>query len=64
MVLLGEALYGSGEGLNLSLKRDGAWFVSLSIVGGCHRASKYHATLCLGRDSMAYNLSFPTDGAN
>ena len=54
MVLLSEALHGSGESLNLSLKGGYAWFVSLSIVGGCHRSSKYHATLCLKSDSMAY----------
>ena len=66
MVLLGEALYDSDESLNLSLEGSGAWFVSLNIVGGRHRASKYHATLCLGSDSMAYKsqLSFPIDGTN
>ena len=63
MVLLGKAFYGSGECLNLSLEGDGAWFISLNIVGGCHRVCKYHATLCLGSDSMAYK-TFPTDGAN
>ena len=30
-----------------------SWFVSLSVVAGCHRVSEYHATLCLGSDSMA-----------
>ena len=66
MVLLGKALYGSGESLNLSLEGDGACFVSLNIVGGRHRVSKYHATLSLGSDIMANKsqLSFPIDGAN
>ena len=66
MVLLGEAFYGNDESLNLSLEGGGAWFVSLNIVSGHHRASKYHATLCLGSDSMAYKsqLSFPIDDAN
>ena len=54
MVLLGEVLYGNGESLNLSLEGSYAWFVSLNIVGGRHQASKYHATLFLGSDSMAY----------
>ena len=54
MVLLDEVLYGSDKSLNLSLERGGAWFVSLSIVSGRHRATKYHATLYLGSKSMAY----------
>ena len=54
MVLLGEVFYGNGESLNLSLEGGGVWFVSLNIVGGCHRASKYDATLCLGSNSVAY----------
>ena len=41
MVLLGEAFYDSGESLNLSLEGGGAWFISLNIVGGHHRASKH-----------------------
>ena len=64
MVLLGEAFYDSGESLNLSLEGGGAWFISLNIVGGHHRASKHYATLCLGSDCMAYKSAFPTDGAN
>ena len=36
MVLLGEALYGNGESLNLSLEGGGAWFFSLNIVGDRH----------------------------
>ena len=64
MVLLGEALYGSGESLNLSLEGGRAWFVSLSIVGGCHQVSKYHVTLCLGSDNMTHKSQFSTDGAN
>ena len=63
MVLLGEAFYSCGESLNLSLKGDGTWFVSLIIVGGSHQVSKYHATLCLGSDSIAYK-SLLTDDAN
>ena len=64
MVLLSEAFYDSGESLNLSFKGGGAWFVFLNIVGGHHRASKHHAALCLGSDSMAYKLFFPTDSTN
>ena len=60
----GEALHGNGESLNLSLEGGRAWFVSLSVVGGCHRASEHHATLCSGGDSMAYKSQFPTDSAN
>ena len=44
MILLGEAFYCCCESLNLSLKGDGAWFVPLIVIGGRHRASKYHAT--------------------
>ena len=54
MVLLGEVFYDCGESLNLSFEGGGMWFVSLIIVGGRYRASKYHATLCLGSDNMAY----------
>ena len=65
MVLLCEVLYSSDESLNLSLEGGGAWFFSLKIVSGHHRASKYHATLCLGSDSMAYkSRSVPIDDAN
>jgi len=64
IVLLGEALHGSGESLNLSLEGVCVWFISLNIVGGRHQASKYHATLCLESDSMAYKLQFPTDSTN
>ena len=66
MVLLCEVLYSSDESLNLSLEGGGAWFFSLKIVGGRRRASKYHATLCLGSsDSMAYkSRSVPIDDAN
>ena len=64
MVLLGEAFHDSSESLNLSLKGSRAWFVSLNVVGGRHRASKYHATLCPGSDSMAYKSQLLTDGAN
>ena len=63
MVLLSKALYGRGESLNLSLEGDGTWFVSLNVVGGRHRVSKYHATLCLRSDCVSYKF-FPTDGAN
>ena len=64
MVLLGESFYDSGESLNLSLEGGGEWFVSMNIVGGCHRASEHHATLHLGSDSKAYKSFFPTNGAN
>ena len=63
MVLLGEAFHNRGKSLNLSLEGGGTCFVSLIIVGGHHRASKYHATLCLGSGSVAYKL-IPTNGAN
>ena len=56
MVLLGEAFYGHGESLNLSLEGSGMWFISLIIVDGHHRVSKYHAILCLGSGSMAYKI--------
>ena len=36
MVLLGKALHGGSESLNMSLEGGYAWFVSLSIVGGRH----------------------------
>ena len=64
MVLLDEAFHGSDESLNLFLEGGGAWFVSLNIVGGCHRASKHHATFCLGSNCMAYKSAFPTNGTN
>ena len=68
MVLLGEALHGNGESLNLSLKGRHVWFVSLNIVGSRHQASKYHATLCPRSDSIAYKSqgcpqTAPTDDA-
>ena len=56
MVLLGKAFYNCCEGLNLSLEGGGTWFVPLIVVGGRHRASKYHVTFCLGSGSMAYNV--------
>ena len=64
MVLLEEALHGGNEGLNLPFEGGCAWFVSLNIVSGCHRASKYHASLCSGSDSMAYKSQVPIDGSN
>ena len=63
MVLLGEALHDSGESLNLSLECSCAWFVYLSIVGGHHQASKYHATLRPGSDNMVV-IRVPIDGSN
>ena len=63
MVLLGEAFHSNWESLNLSLEGDGLWLVPLIVGGGCHRASKYHASFCLGSGSMAYFL-VPTDGTN
>ena len=64
MVLLGEVLHGRGKSLNLSLEGGCAWFVFLNIVGGRHRASKYHATLCSGSNIMAYKSQVPTNDAN
>ena len=48
VVLLSEAFHGHGEGLYLSLKGRRVWFVSLNVISGRYRSSKYHATLCLG----------------
>ena len=60
MILLGEAFYCCCESLNLSLKGSGAWFVPLIVIGGHHRASKYHATFCPRSSNMAFFLStFP-----
>ena len=60
----GEAFHCGRESLDLPLQGNESWFVSLSIVGGRHQASEYHATLCLGSDSMANLLSSaPTDDA-
>ena len=53
IILFGEAFHRGHESLDLPLQGSGSWFVSLSVVGGHHRASEYHATLCLGSDSMA-----------
>ena len=65
MILLGEAFHCCCEGLDLPLQGSGSRFVALIVGGGCHRASKYHATFCQGGDNMAYkSLLFPTDGAN
>ena len=64
MVLLGKVFHDSGKSLNLSFKGSYTQFVSMNIVGGRHRASKYHATLCLRSDSIAYNSQFPRDGAS
>ena len=58
MILFGETFHCYREGLNLLVQGSGSWFVSLNIVGGRHRASKYDATLYPGSDSMA-NLLFP-----
>ena len=63
MVLLSEALHDRAESLNLSLECSYAWFVYFSIVGGHHRASKYHATLRLGSDNMVV-VRVPIDGSN
>ena len=62
MVLFGEALHDSSKSLNLSLIGGCSWFVSMSVNSGCHQASEHYETLCLGSDSMAYKLQFPTDG--
>ena len=58
MILFGETFHCNREGLDLPLQGSGSRFVSLNVVGGHHRTSKYHATLCLGSNSMA-NLLFP-----
>ena len=63
MILFGKAFHYGREGLDLPFQGSGLQFVSLNVVGGRHRASKYHVTLCLGSDSMA-NLVFPINGAN
>ena len=56
MVLLGEAFYGRGERLNLSLEGGGTWFVSLIIIDGRHRVSKYYTPFCLGSNSMTLQV--------
>ena len=56
MVLLNEVLHSRGESLNLSLEGNWARFVSLNVLGGCHRASKYNTTLGPGSDHMAFRL--------
>ena len=58
MILFGETFHCNREGLDLPLQGSGLRLVSLNVVGGHHRTSKYHATLCLGSNSMA-NLLFP-----
>ena len=63
MILLGKAFYYRYESLDFPLEGGGTQFISLSVVGGCHRVSKYYATLCLGSDCMAYK-HVPTDSAN
>ena len=57
VILFGEAFHCGRESLDLPLQGNGSWFIFLSIVGGRHQASEYHATLCLGSDSMANLLS-------
>ena len=52
MILFGKVFHCSREGLDLPLQGSRSRFVSLNVVGGRHRANKYHATLCLGSDSM------------
>ena len=56
MVFLSEALHSRGESLNLSLEDSWAWFVSLNVIDGRHRASKYNATLGSGSVRMAFRL--------
>ena len=43
-------------GFGLPLQGSRSRLVSLNVIGGCHRASKYHATLCPGSVCMAYKL--------
>ena len=57
VILFGEVFHYGRESLDLPLQGNGSWFVFLSIVGGRHQASEYHATLCLGSDGMANLLS-------
>ena len=54
MILFGEVFHCSRESLDLPLQGSRSQFVSLNVVGGHHRVSKYHATLCSGSDNMAY----------
>ena len=64
VVLLSKAFYSCGESLYLAFEGNNAWFISL-VVAGCHRASEYHTTLCLGSGSMTSTMRvFPTDGTN
>ena len=64
VVLLSETLHGRDESLNLSLEGNCAWFVSLNVVGDCHRVSEYRVTLCPGSVCMAYKSQFPTNVIN
>ena len=59
MTLLGETFHCCHEGLDLPLKGSGSRLVSFNVVGSCHRASKYHATLCPGSDRLKYAKHFP-----
>ena len=63
MIFLGETFDCYHEGLDLPLQGSGSRLVS-NVVGSCHRASKYHATLCPGSDRLKCAKPFPIDGAN
>ena len=66
VVLLSKAFYSRSKSLYLLFEGSNAWFISLVVVG-CHRASEYYKTLCLGSGSTSstmISLSLPTDGAN
>ena len=61
LILFSETFHCCREGLDLPLQGSESRLVSLNVVSSCHRASKYHATLCLGSDRL--KCAFPTDDA-
>ena len=65
MILLGGVFQYYYVSLDLSLKGCNAWLITLTVIGGCRRMSKYHATLC--PRSVNYSLLlifFPIDSTN
>jgi len=65
LILFSETFHCCREGLDLPLQGNGSQLVSLNVVGSCHRANKYHATLYPGRDKLkcTFPQTVPTDNA-
>ena len=69
MILFREAFHRSHEGLDLSLQCGGSRrLVSLTVVGGGHRANEYHVALVSGKQYVLLNShrspqTAPTDDA-